>query len=236
MTLLPSVEVLGRAAKDAALDPWTWIPLAGVGVLLIDDWDEGVSDWAREETPVFGSQDRASDASDTLRDALFFSMIATSLATDSGEDPGTWAWSKTKGVGVSLLATSASEAFTVRAKDIVDRERPSGANRRSFPSKHATNAFSYARWMSDSLESVSMPAGLRTTLRVGANTTAAGVAWARVEAGHHYPADVLAGAAVGNFLTSFLHDAFMGLPHTVDLHVDPAPEGDGFMIGMTWRP
>ena len=235
-TLLPGRERLGRAAKDAALDPWTWVPLAGAAVLTIDDWDQRVSSWARKETPVFGSTNDASDASDTLRDGLFYGMIATSLATASGEEPGTWAWSKTKGVGLSMLAATGAEAVTVRAKGVVDRERPTGANRRSFPSKHATNAFSYARWTSQSLEAVEMSDELRMTLQLGVNLTAAGASWARVEAGHHYPADILAGAALGNFFSRFVEEAFLGLPETVELTVEPAPEGDGLAYGLTWRP
>ena len=38
---------------------------------------------------------------------------------------------------------------------------------------------------------------------------ASGVAWARVEAGRHFPSDVLAGAALGNFITTFILDAFL---------------------------
>jgi hypothetical protein len=39
---------------------------------------------------------------------------------------------------------------------------------------------------------------------------------------------VLAGAALGNFLTLFIHDAFIGIPQEdlpVDLRVEPSPEG-----------
>jgi hypothetical protein len=38
------------------------------------------------------------------------------------------------------------------------------------------------------------------------------VAWARVEGAKHFPSDVLAGAALGYFITAFIHDAFLGLP------------------------
>jgi hypothetical protein len=37
---------------------------------------------------------------------------------------------------------------------------------------------------------------------------AAGTAWARVEAGQHYPADVLAGVALGRFLGDFMSRLF----------------------------
>ena len=38
---------------------------------------------------------------------------------------------------------------------------------------------------------------------------AAGTAWARVEGCKHYPSDVLFGAALGNFVAIFVHDAFL---------------------------
>jgi hypothetical protein len=41
---------------------------------------------------------------------------------------------------------------------------------------------------------------------------ATGCAWQRVERNKHFPSDVLAGAAIGHFLTAFIHDAFLGLP------------------------
>ena len=40
---------------------------------------------------------------------------------------------------------------------------------------------------------------------------------ARVEAQRHYPSDVLAGTALGHFLTAFIHDAFLNLPENADV-------------------
>ena len=40
---------------------------------------------------------------------------------------------------------------------------------------------------------------------------AAGTAWARVEAKRHYHADILAGMAIGHFISAFVNDAFLGL-------------------------
>jgi hypothetical protein len=39
-----------------------------------------------------------------------------------------------------------------------------------------------------------------------------GTSWARIEAGWHYPADTLFSMALGNFIASFVNDAFMGPP------------------------
>src|SRR5688572_24217814 len=52
---------LPQAAKNAALDPATWVPLIGAGVIAAGDWDHNISDWATEHTPIFGSKSGAED-------------------------------------------------------------------------------------------------------------------------------------------------------------------------------
>ena len=55
--------------------------------------------------------------------------------------------------------------------------------------------------------------------------TAASVAWARIEAGAHYPSDTLFGMALGNFIGAFINDAFIGVdtdePAQVTVHALP---------------
>jgi hypothetical protein len=59
------------------------------------------------------------------------------------------------------------------------------------------------------------------------------VAWARIEAGEHFPSDVLAGAAIGNFVTAFIHDFLLGQPEDIDLGVE-VQQGT-VMAGVTLR-
>jgi hypothetical protein len=61
-----------------------------------------------------------------------------------------------------------------------------------------------------------MSDGTRTALDVGLHALTIGTSWARIEAGWHYPADTLFSMALGNFIASFINDAFMGLsePHS----------------------
>jgi membrane-associated phospholipid phosphatase len=94
-------------------------------------------------------------------------------------------------------------------KGLTDRERPDGSDQASFPSGHATIAFSYAAFASRNLDRVDVPEGARLGLRAGFFTLAGAAAWARVEAGKHYPSDVFAGAALGNFIALVIHDAFL---------------------------
>src|SRR5262249_16016817 len=69
-------EGVGRTDMVNLKDPNTWVPIAGAGLLQIRGLDREISDWARENTPVFGSTENATDASDNWRGvsyALWFS-------------------------------------------------------------------------------------------------------------------------------------------------------------------
>jgi membrane-associated phospholipid phosphatase len=79
-----------------------------------------------------------------------------------------------------------------------------------------------------------MEEGLRLPLQIGNLLLATGVGWSRVEAGKHFPSDVLAGAALGHFLSAFIHDAFMGLPRDNRLSFDVLPSKHGVIIGLSF--
>jgi membrane-associated phospholipid phosphatase len=82
---------------------------------------------------------------------------------------------------------------------------------------------------------IDMPRALKPPLKIGNYLLASGVAWARVEGQRHYPSDVFAGAALGHFLTAFIHDAFMNLTKdgNADLVVFPVRRGAG--IALAYR-
>ena len=65
-TLSPGWQRVGTAATDAFTSPWTWGPFLGAAACGIGSVDAGISDWAREETPLFGSNARAGRTSDAL--------------------------------------------------------------------------------------------------------------------------------------------------------------------------
>jgi len=206
------LERIGRAGRDALLSPGTWVPLAGAGVLALGDLDERVSDWASEHTPLFRSQSGAADASDFLSGVLGAETFGTVLATPSGDTPEAWALAKLKGGAVELGAIAATKALTDGLKDGSDRERPDGSDDRSFPSGHTSNAFAFATLANRNLDSIDFLEDVRTPLQIANTVLASGVAWARVEARKHHPSDVLFGAALGHFVTAFIHDAFLNLP------------------------
>jgi len=209
-TLTPGWKHVRDSAANAAKDPWTWGPLLGAAAFQIDDFDRRTSDWAREHTPVFGSQRSAQQWSDDLRSASSFAHYATILATPSGAEPGEWLLNKAKGTLVGVAAVSATGQVTNFMKEELDRERPNGADGKSFPSGHTSSSAVHTRLASRNLQSIEMSDATRTTLDVGLHALTIGTSWARIEAGWHYPADTLFSMALGNFIASFVNDAFMG--------------------------
>lgn len=229
-----SWERIKTATLKAATDPETWVPVAGALLLSIGDLDEDLSDWAIRETPVFGSIDSAEDASDDLKTLLLATTVISAVATPSGAEPGEWLAAKFKGVLVGVAAVGASGSVTNSLKDATDRERPlKKTSDNSFPSLHATEAYSYATLTSRNVDTLALSPMTRKVLRISAKTLAAGTAWARVEAGKHYPTDVLAGAAIGHFLTAVIHDSFMGLDEAVQVDVQ-LDRREGGMLSLSW--
>ncbi|MHC4712530.1 MAG: phosphatase PAP2 family protein [Planctomycetota bacterium] len=227
---------VARAARKAFLSPNTLIPLAGAAVFAIDDFDERASDWAVKHNPVFDSDDNARDWSDDLKDILKAEAFVTAMATPSGPDTDEWLLAKLKGGSVELVAVGVTHGMTNGLKSAIDRDRPDSSNDNSFPSGHSSSAFSYATLSNRNLNSIEMPGALRTGLKATNVTLASGVAWARVEGKRHYPSDVLFGAALGHFLTAFIHDAFMNLPEDskVDFAIVPTDGGAALEVSFSF--
>lgn len=210
-TFTPGYERIRESAANAARDPWVWAPLVGAAVLQVDDWDRRTADWAQERTPVFGSQRSAEDWSDHLRTASVLAHYATLAATPSGATPSEWLVDKARGTLVHVATVSGTVLATRTLKTTVDRDRPNGLGSESFPSGHTSTSAVHTRLASRNLESIQMSPTARTSLDVGLYALTIGTSWARIEAGWHYPSDTLVGMALGNFIASFVNDAFLGL-------------------------
>ena len=52
-----------------------------------------------------------------------------------------------------------------------------------------------------------------------------GVAWGRIEAGKHYPSDVLAGYALGHFLAALVDNALGERTRRLQIKTRPVPRG-----------
>jgi membrane-associated phospholipid phosphatase len=230
---LVELKRIPSAAYHAFFELQTLIPTAGALVFTVDHYDKRVSHWATSHHPIFGSMDTASQASDYLLYALDVETFTTALATPSGKDPKDWAYSKARGVSVELGAELLTAGATTLLKEATNRTRPDGGSK-SFPSGHSSNAFSSSTLANRNLNSITMPEEMRMPLQIGNILLATGVGWARVEAGKHYPSDVLVGAALGHFLSAFIYDAFMGLPEHERLGLYVSPRKHGGMIGLSF--
>jgi hypothetical protein len=224
-TVRPGWERVQESALNAARDPWVWAPLVAAAAFQIDDWDRRVSDWAREHTPVFGSQHNAEDWSDDLRTASVVAHYATLIATPGGADASEWFVSKAKGTLVDVAAVSATVLVTRTLKTTVDRTRPNGEPE-SFPSGHTSTSAVHTRLASRNLRSIDLAPSTRRALDVGLYALTIGTSWSRIEAGWHYPSDTLFGMALGNYIASFVNDAFLGLDDgRTSLHVSATGSG-----------
>ena len=206
------LKKIPRAALNALLDPQTFVPAAGALAFGLSKWDKKVSHWATEHTPIFGSTKNAENDALYLEIPLYTEVFITALATPSGSDSKDWVYSKLKGMAVEGAAEALVVGATSLLKDATGRTRPNGNGNSSFPSGEASAAFSSVALSNRNLNSIEIPQELRIPLKVVNILLGTTVAWARVEAGVHFPSDVLAGAALGNFLSATVHDSFLNLP------------------------
>src|SRR5512145_438633 len=109
-TIVPGWERLGHAAVTAATDPFTWAPAIGAAALQIGEADRDIADWANDETPIFGSRETASDASDWLRGASVAVYVGTGLGAPAPR--GDWLAAKAKGMAVGAAAMGTTIGLT----------------------------------------------------------------------------------------------------------------------------
>lgn len=192
-----------HAATVAARDPWTWGPLAGAAVIAATDNDERISQWAKTNTPVYGSSEAALNASDRFRSYASSSAWAIFLAAPS-HDMESWLSEKGMDASGNLVGLAFARTTTGTLKSTAQRERPNhNAVRDSFPSAHATDAFAHATLARDYADDLHTYRPLREGIQWASDGFAIATAWGRVEGGVHYPTDVLIGAVVANFTTRF---------------------------------
>jgi membrane-associated phospholipid phosphatase len=206
------LKKIPRAALNALVDPQTFVPAAGALVFGLSKWDKKVSHWATGHTPIFGSTKNAENDKLYLEIPLYTEVFITALATPSGDDSKDWVCSKLKGISVEGAAELVTAGATNLLKETTGRTRPNGSSNKSFPSGEASSAFSSVALSNRNLDSIELPQEVKIPLKVVNILLGSSVAWARVEAQAHYPSDVLAGAALGNFLSATVHDAFLNLP------------------------
>ncbi len=197
-----------------------WVPLAAAAVLAVTSADREISEWAIEHQPVFGSTDNASDWSDWLSNGLVASaLISSFVRRDDKYQP----------LVTDIFALGGAYVYSSVVKGVAKRTRPDGTDDLSFPSLHATWAFSAAQITARQVSTLETPyAG---AIQAGLFTLASASAWARVEAARHYPSDVLVGAAIGNFFAGIGNAC---LEKQKNVTVSYAPTQDGGELRIQW--
>ena len=226
------LKKIPRAALNALVDPQTFIPAAGALVFGLSKWDKKVSHWATDHTPIFGSTSNAANDALYFEIPLYTEVFVTALATPSGDDSKDWVYSKLKGMAVEGAAELVTAGMTSLLKDATGRTRPNRSSNASFPSGEASAAFSSVALSNRNLDSIELPQEVKVPLKVVNILLGSTVAWARVEAQAHYPSDVLAGAALGNFLSATVHDSFLNLPKDKTYGFSISPLKGGVMAGL----
>jgi membrane-associated phospholipid phosphatase len=193
--------------------------------MQVNSWDEDVSEWARDETPVFGSTSSAQDWSDGLRNASVAGYAVSVLATPR----------KARNAAVGAGAFAVAAGITEGLKVATSRERPNGVDDKSLPSGHAANAAVFNTLTVHNLQAIDMDSRLRTSLEIGAGAVTVGTAWARVESGDHYPSDVLVGMAVGHFVGASFAQVFLGREPDANLAFGAGPVRGGAMLHWELR-
>jgi len=86
------------------------------------------------------------------------------------------------------------------------------------------------------LQYMDLPVWARRTGEWGLHGVAVGTALARVEAGKHYLSDVLVGYALGNFVASFMQEAFFhGADSVGQVSFVPVERGGALTVTLPVR-
>lgn len=206
----PAADPSGRwraALADAANHPATWLPLAGAAAAQAGGLDRKLAAWAHEQQPLFRSTADARGASGSFLAATHVAMAGTALAAT---EQGHWAGAKARRLVAHFGGVLASELTVSGLKRATARPRPDQSDHRSFPSGNTARASAAAAAATVDLDALPLGHGGRRLVAWSVGGLAGITGWARLEEGKHYPADVLAGVAVGNFVARLLHGVIMG--------------------------
>lgn len=226
---LPSMDRVVHHAKISAKQPATWLPIATAAAIGITGVDNRITDWASDETPIFGSQSSARRNSDNFRDALVAGMSLSSVFAPTNADDNAF---PTRRVVANTLAFSAVAGIVEVGKVGFGRDRPNNRDDRSFPSGHSSGAFSSAFLIEKNLNATVERPWLRNTIKAGVFASATAVAWARVEAEEHHPTDVLFSAGLSNFVVNTIYNAVMSEDQAAVTPIALEASRDGFMFSL----
>ena len=221
----PSVKAKTEIRRgESLITSCTFLTTAALAAWAASGKDWQLSSYASKHTPVYGSNARAGKASTVLEftsvgvaaliyvityfppvDELFdypVHQIYTTGRFPQGGGPSAQnsltAIDAAKAAAVSGVLTSTT---TELLKKYTLRPRPDATDTLSFPSGHTTAAAWANRYSAVMISGFNLPPRYEYPARGALALLTLGTAWGRVEAGRHYPSDVIAGALIGVALT-----------------------------------
>lgn len=229
-TIAPGWDRLARSAKEALFHPMTWAPAVSGLLANTSGRDDVWTESLYEEAPVFGNATQADESADDYRTATQAFWVISVLITDSGSQP---VRNKARGALVQLGAVGATRATSNFIKSITERAEPGKtgdeAEGDAFPSNHATGPFAHAALVRENMKQTRLPQSMANAYTGMTYVAASASTWGRIEAGGHHVSDQLFGVALGNFMATFINDAFMGR----DAHFAVASVREGAVLA-TW--
>ena len=216
-TAFPSWDRLKEVAIEAVKDPHVWAPIAGGVVLQFGSLNQEISDNAREDTPLFGSEDNAKDMSDLIKDITQVAYISTALAIPAPE--GDWFVTKTKLLTAEVLTVETTRLLVTELNATALQDRPNERDLDGMPSGHASTSSVQAQLAVTNIDYLNVSDTTKQALTYSVNSLPYLTAWARVEAGWHYPDQTLFGLAIGRFM-GHMTTAFL-LPNEKNIMIIP---------------
>ena len=219
------VTAPGQAAREAVTSPGTWVPLLGAALLMVDDQDAKLTEWAIREQPLFG--DDAQSRSDDLEALLGGAYLISALAV-----PNQGAGEKAKSIGVGAATVVLEGGITKGLKRTIKRQRPNGRNGLSMPSGTAGRASVLATMTASNVQRMHWsPAGRRAAQGM-AHAMSYAAAWSRLEAGKHHASDVLVGNAIGHFLARFMERTLLWPDSSASIQFSPLMDGGAVTLSV----
>ena len=219
----PSGAHVGRSAIKAAKDPQVWVPMVTAGLLVAADVDH---QWSEDiaEGEFFFDGDGESQ-SNHLRDVASGAYVLTALVA-----PSETLADKVSGAAVGVGAATLDGMVSRGLKNTFSRERPDGSNDNSMPSGHASKASVRSAMAQYNLRYIDMPMWSYQLANWSLHGVAVGTGLARVEARKHHLSDVFVGYAVGQFIASFMYEAFFEGEHGARLTFAPVEDGGALTL------
>jgi len=231
VTLSPGWSSLKQSANEAVSDPNVWASLLAAAVLQVSDLDQEISDQLRQHNPLFGSSERANDRSNDFRSLTTAAYVSTAILVPGPEEK--WWSTKAKLLGSEWLALQATGSITSGLKSLTNRQRPNNLDDKSFPSGHTSRATIEAQMANLNVNHLTVDTSTKRNLRWTFNGLAVMTGWARVEAGMHFPSDVLSSWALGSFM-AHMAQSFI-VPDQSKFQIYSQPVSDGMLLQIVTR-